>query len=206
MENEEFNLDKELMDIRVKNIQLERIRRQELEEKLRHYKLVKRAQIGIAVGLATVITLGSMAAAYWRKHRGLNPTPHPVVTEEDGKIELSRSYVIKYGDTLTSISRQTGIPISKIAEDNHIDNPNKIGMNHHLMLNYSIDPADLEYYTESVDLNGKSLPQIAADYDTTVNTLININGESLTEETDTILVPNFISPSELEEAKHSQKR
>lgn len=201
--NEEFDLDKELMEIRVRNIQIQRMKRQELEEKLRHYKLQRIKQNAIAIGLLSAITIAGGAAAYSRSHVNIKPTT-PVVTEADGRIQLTRTYTIQFGDTLSGLSNKTGIPISQIKEDNDIDNPNRIYMNQNIVLNYRVDLEDIEYYTQKVDMAGKSYSEIADEYNTTINTLIEINAEGVKD--DTILVPKFISPSELEELKTHHRK
>ena len=131
----------------------------------------------------------------------------PIVTEDDGKLQLTRKYTIQFGDTLTSLSHQSGIPISTIKDDNNIENANNIYMNQNIVLNYRIEPEDLDYYTQTVEMDGKSISQIASEYNTTINTLIEMNGEDIQNYNNgTIKVPNFISPEKLEELKPARQR
>lgn len=205
MENEEFDLDKELMDVRVRRIQEERKRRQDLEEKLESYKIKRIKQTGLAIGLAGAIAVTGIGFSIGRSHMGIKPTT-TVITENDETVTLARNYTVQFGDTLTAISRQTGIPISQIQQDNDIPNPNDIKMNEKLLLNYSVNIDDLDYYTQTINMDGKSLAALAAEYNTTVNTIIEINGGKIDELSNTILVPNFITPQELQESKSERQR
>ena len=132
-----------------------------------------------------------------------------MIYEVDDNIILTEKYTIVYGDTLTSISRRTGIPIKDIQMDNDISNPNMINIGQRLELNHIVSKEDIGYYIESVPVEGRYISQIAGEYNTTIKTLCDINRDSIIDNkngtytiiSDTILVPNFITPKELEEAK-----
>ena len=87
-----------------------------------------------------------------------------------------------------------------------------------LHLNYSVNPDNLKYYTNIIDVNGKTISEIANEYNTSVNTLCNLNKDSIIENynedytkvtytitNNNLVVPNFITPQELEEVKGNQK-
>lgn len=56
---------------------------------------------------------------------------------EDGKnYTVSVNYKIRKGDTLETISKATGIPVSILAKDNNIEDINKIGVGEIISFNY----------------------------------------------------------------------
>ena len=54
----------------------------------------------------------------------------------NGEYPVSVNYTVREGDNLTTISKATGIPISILAEDNNINDVNKINIGQLLTLNY----------------------------------------------------------------------
>lgn len=46
--------------------------------------------------------------------------------QDDATEPKNETYIIEWGDTLTSISADTGVPIDMLVETNHIQNPNLI--------------------------------------------------------------------------------
>lgn len=182
------------------------LKREERERKL----LATRIALKLAtLGIAGTIAVAGMVIITGRKNTRIDPyTNRQTIAYDDSRITLTRKYTIRFNDTIDGLAASTGIPKEDIIYDNHIDNPNLIQMDHHLVLNYSIDPEDIKYYTQSVKVEGRSLSQIAGEYDTTVNTLMTLN-ESAIEDgmiiSDTILVPNFITQKELKEAKGQTK-
>lgn len=54
----------------------------------------------------------------------------------NGKYPVSVKYHIRQGDTLTTISKATGIPVSILAKDNNIQDANKIQTGQVIDLNY----------------------------------------------------------------------
>ena len=136
-----------------------------------------------------------------------------MMSETDEDITLTQNYEVVFLDNLTTISNRTGISVEDIQRDNNIANANKIYVGQRLELNYSVSPEDLKYYTESISVEGKYISQIAGEYNTTIKTLCDLNKESIINNgdgtytiiSDTILVPNFITPAELREAKGKGK-
>ena len=189
-------------------------RLQEKHEK--HYKLVRTVRKGVALGLAAVSVITAMAVSKGRKNMGINPTKTEIEQMmEEPKIELDRYYIIPRGDNLSAISSRTGIPISRLRSDNGMDQKDSlIFANDVMYLCYSIDPEDIEYYTQSVDVSGKTASQLAREYDTREKTLYTINNGNIVKNedgtytitSDTILVPNFITQKELSEAKEAHQK
>lgn len=184
-----------------------------LEGKIKRIESNKKAKGYIAVGLAAAVVgsavLGILNLASKKYKDKSQKDLNNMIYEVDDNITLTEKYTIVYGDTLTSISRRTGIPIKDIQIDNDISNPNMINIGQRLELNHVVSKEDIRYYIESVPVEDRYISQIAGEYNTTIKTLCDINRDSIIDNrngtytiiSDTILVPNFITPKELEEAK-----
>ena len=55
---------------------------------------------------------------------------------DNNEYPVSVNYLVRKGDNLTTISKATGIPVSILAKDNNIKNPDKIQIGQLLTLNY----------------------------------------------------------------------
>lgn len=184
-----------------------------LEGKIKRIESNKKAFGYIAVGLAAAVVgsavFGILNLASKKYKDKSQKDLNNMIYEVDDNITLTEKYTIVYGDTLTSISRRTGIPIKDIQIDNDISNPNMINIGQRLELNHVVSKEDIRYYIESVPVEDRYISQIAGEYNTTIKTLCDINRDSIIDNrngtytiiSDTILVPNFITPKELEEAK-----
>ena len=211
MENEEFNLDEELKDVREKREKEEEQRREELYEYLNKLKVKRIAQNGVAIGLAIVLIGGSILAI---RHKGKQDTPvDPYsITEVDNTVTLTRYYTVEFGDTLSGISAETGIPMSRIQNDNDISNPNMIDMNQRLVLNYQVEEEDIDKYTQVIFVNGQNISDIANIYNTNISTLTTLNPNSIittngtmTVVSDTLVVPNFSATNEYSDGSQNQR-
>lgn len=210
--NNEFNLDEELKDVRERREKQEAQKREELYDYLSKLKIKRMKQTGIAVGLAAIITVGGIIAFNNKK----NPTPttdYAITSEMDDSFTLTRNYTVKFGDTISGIASETGISQSRIVNDNNLTNANMIDINQRLILNYKINPEDLEYYTQTIIVSGESLATIANLYETNTQTLLSLNEGAIVQNDDgtytivsnTLTVPNFITARELRDLKGSQK-
>ena len=181
-----------------------------------HLILIKRVKEGIAIGLTGAI-MGGTAIGIKKVEDSRNKIPAPTrisYAQEDQTFTMVRYYTVQFEDTLIRIHQKTGIDVDTIAYDNGINNPNMIDLGKNLRLNYSIALEDLEYYTDTTDVNGRSVPEIAGDYYTTIDTICRLNPESIINHGDgtytiisnTITIPKFITPHELELAKSGHQR
>ena len=124
------------------------------------------------------------------------------------QITLNRNYEIVSGDTLSRLSKNSNTPISKIKEINGMTK-DTIYIGDFISLPYTIDAEDIKYYTLVVNTNGKTLYEIAREYNTDIETLITLNKDAIYEVgnnsyvilSDKIMVPNFITKKTLEEKK-----
>ena len=166
---------------------------------------------GLALVLASAIVVTGAYAIY--KHNqeiSMDPT---AIEQSDNSICLTRYYTVTRNDTLSEISANTGISVDRIQRENNIDNANMINMNHRLVLNYYISPENIEYYTQEANVEGLTIYQVADEYHTDVDTLVKLNSEAIEVGEDgtyhilsnTLAVPNFITPSELASLKSDQK-
>jgi LysM repeat protein len=212
MENEEFNLEEELREVREKREAQERQRSEELYNYLQQLRVKRIIKNGIAVGLAGVLlTCGYLALSH--KKKPTTPTNVPTITELDDNITLTRNYTVEFGDTLSGIATTTGIDMDDIQSDNNILNPNMIDMGQRLVLNYSVDPEDLDLYTQTILVNGQDIGEIVYDYETNIQTLIELNPGVIVSNNDgtytitssTITVPNFITASEYRSQRQAQR-
>ncbi len=224
--NENIKLDdetfKELLPYAAERERKNHLQQQDIKRKLDHYSLVKNIQIGaLAVGLSAAI-LGAGLHFVIGKSTGKETTDNInsiSIDVEDENINLERIYRVEFGDSLSYLSSISGIPIDTIRQDNDMDlKDTMIKDGQRLYLNYSVKPENLKYYTETIDVNGKTVSEIASEYNTSVSTLCNLNKDSIvvtynkdytevkyTITNNNLVVPNFISPQELEEVKGSQK-
>ena len=181
-----------------------------------HLILIKRVKEGIAIGLTFAI-MGGTAIGIKKIEDSRNRIPTPTkisYAQEDQPFTMVRYYTVQFEDTLIRIHEKTGIDVDTIAHDNGINNPNMIDLGKNLRLNYSIAPEDLEYYTDTTDVNGRSVPEIAGDYYTTIDTICRLNPESIINHgdgtytiiSDTVTIPKFITPAELTMAKEGYRR
>ena len=176
-------------------------------------KKVKRIKMqGVVFGLATVLTVTGMAAAYGRKHPNWPAKPDTAQTMvEEQPNKLHRYYKVKFGDSLASISEKTGVPIATIRQYNGMDSKDSlIYPDQGLDLVYEVKDKNMKYYTKEYNLGGKTLEEIADECETDVNTIRSLNPTIIIRDDengtdmflgDAILVPNFITPRELTAAK-----
>lgn len=198
----------------VKRIQREHQKQKEIADKIAHYKVVRQIQEGVAIGLTTAVILaGIFSIRIKNEKESQKPDPYTISEVNTDTVTLTRYYTVEFGDTLSAISNNTGIPQSKIEDDNGIENGNMIYLNQRLKLNYCISPEDLDYYTQSVNVNGRTIFDIASEYNTSIQTLEDLNGEAIVNNgngtytiiSTSILVPNFITQTEYKELKANQK-
>lgn len=221
-------MDKELNDYLLhktaEHINENRKRQKEIDARLAHCHLVTKIQRGVALGLAGAIAATGLCFIIHKKNSSKEEIKHDSISNisinvEDENINLERIYRVEFGDSLSYLSSISGIPIDTIRQDNDMDlKDTMIKDGQRLYLNYSVKPENLKYYTETIDVNGKTVSEIASEYNTSVSTLCNLNKDSIvvtynkdytevkyTITNNNLVVPNFISPQELEEVKGSQK-
>lgn len=126
---------------------------------------------------------------------------------------LNRKYRFQFGDTLSQIAENVGVRQSVIQRVNDIDNPSLIQQGRTISIPYEINSEDLQYYVQSVNTEGRSLYDIASEYETDADTIARLNEEAIMTvngsyviTSDTILVPNFITISELNTLKGNSKQ
>lgn len=129
------------------------------------------------------------------------------VNEDILNYELIRNYEVQEGDTLYDLSIKTGTPVERIKEVNNLKN-DTIYYNKTIKLPYEVEKIDLEYYTNTVDTKDTSIYDLAKEYNTTTETIYNLNREAIISKngtyyvmSDSLKMPNFIDKKELETIK-----
>jgi LysM repeat protein len=90
--------------------------------------------------------------------------------------EASTVYKVKSGDTLIEISKEIGVPIEVIIEQNNISNPSNIYVGQRLIIRINIEyPNDQNKYGYYTIKAGDILWNIAQKYNTTVEKLVELN-------------------------------
>ncbi len=85
-------------------------------------------------------------------------------------------YIVRYGDTLSSIARRYGTTVQELVRLNNISNPNLIYVNQVILINTSShDKHDLNHIIYTVRW-GDTLSEIAKRYNTTVQSIATLNG------------------------------
>lgn len=133
-----------------------------------------------------------------------------IIDEMNSRVNMTRYYKIKAGDTLSQLAEDFEISSSTIKQANNIQNASYIQMGQTIKIPYTIYESDIKYYSQSITITAEqlqktnALEEIANLYGTDVETLYNLNPEAIkksgstyTLENDSILVPKFAKKSEV---------
>lgn len=119
---------------------------------------------------------------------------------------LNNYHTVEMGDTLSELAQRGHITMTTLKEANNIDR-DTIYLGEELVIPYHINNDLLEYYTETVSINNRSLEEIAIEYNTDIESLKVLNNEGITEDnmilTDEILVPKFLTEREYLHLKYN---
>ena len=171
-----------------------------------------------AAGLAAIVILSSCGFAVSSKSKTPDPanttTPIEQTTPSEEEMQtamtLTRMYTIEAGDTLSGIAANARTPMRKIKVINSISSPELIEMGATIEVPYTVNKEDEEYYTETIAVENMTLEEIAQKYETTVETLENLNAESINYLSDnsyailsdTLIVPKFPTIEEVNAMKN----
>ena len=144
-----------------------------------------------------------------------NQTTDPlegVFQEEEQVTEYvaKRYHKVVAGDTLSGLAEQAGCSIETIQRENYITG-SLIKIGETLVIPYEFTSEDYKYATIEVQVpTGKTLREIAQEYNTDVATIIRLNEDNVIQSqgnyyviTDTVRVPNFATPSQIKEAREA---
>lgn len=133
------------------------------------------------------------------------------VNEDNLNYELIRNYEIKKGDTLYDLARSIGTSVDRIKEINNLKD-DTIYYNDTIKLPYEVQKEDLKYYTISANVEDSSIYNLAEQYNTTTETIYNLNRESIIIKngnyyilSDSLKMPKFITENEKNSLKNSEK-
>lgn len=177
----------------------------------RNRKLVAAALA--ATLIAAVPGTGSDIQAFPTPETGIEQTQETTDTTieetievviEEPTIQMIRYYEVEKGDSLSYLANTTGVKVYEIQESNGRIGSDKIFAGETLILPYTIDRENLNYYTIMIPAKGMSCAELARQYRTDEQTIINLNEEAVAYVgneyiiiTDTAVVPNFITLEEL---------
>ncbi|MBQ6324268.1 MAG: DnaJ domain-containing protein [Bacilli bacterium] len=126
---------------------------------------------------------------------------------DEPQTELTRYYTIKDGDNLSSLAYDSGTSIEEIQKLNGL-NSQIIYAGDTIKIPYKVNESDLYYYAEVVDVEGRSLDELASLYETDTATLKKLNTTAIGTETGTdeiltnqIFVPKFVNRDMLQVLK-----
>lgn len=166
--------------------------------------------------LAAIITVtGFYILATSTKGCSTDTTETTITETKDNDIEVTRNYMVKSGDTLIGISKKSGMSVDDIKEENNL-NSDIILPNQKLKLIYTINSDDINYVTDSISVDNRNIYEIAGEYDTDAKSIYALNKESIEKVinnntinyvvlSDTLLVPNYKTPKDIENAKKLNK-
>ena len=133
-----------------------------------------------------------------------------IIDEMNSRVNMTRYYKIKVGDTLSQLAEDFEISLSTIKQANNIQNAGYIQKGQIIKIPYTIYESDIKYYSQSITITAEqlqktnALEEIANLYGTDIETLYNLNPEAIkksastyTLENDSILVPKFAKKSEV---------
>lgn len=151
------------------------------------------AQIAAGAELLRYL-LGIFPDAAVGKHRDFNATACPgknfpfaeiverakAAPEEDKEEPAGNVYIVEAGDTLSEIAAEHGTTVAKLVELNSIENPNLIHIGQEIKLPAALVVKDETTEKPAVNVyivkKGDTLSKIAAEYRTTVQKLVMLNG------------------------------
>ncbi len=200
------------------NITCEMIYQMHKFKKTQAGKFVINHKKSVAVGIAVVMVLSTGGFNSSSKNRAndsskiitnIEQTTVSQQEEIQSRLTLTRMYTIKAGDTLSGIAENARTTMNRLQEINNIKTASIIRMGATIEVPYNINKEDEEYYTETIAVEDMSLEDIAAKYETTVETLKTLNEESinyLSDDSyiilsDTLVVPKFPTIKEVNAMK-----
>lgn len=221
MENNNYdylnNLD---VEDRMALIEMDIEHRKEEEEKYQEVmsELEEKSKIRNGALVAGVLTFTIMMGAM---HYAFNATKDykdslkPKTTIEkivDDNVYVIRNYTVQYNDNLTYLAKISGMTINEIKDLNNLKS-DMLKYNQKLALKYTISPDNIKYLTETIQVDNRTIYEIAGLYHTTAESIYNLNKEAVekivnpgdrddyTILSSTVLVPNYLSPKELQKVK-----
>ncbi len=129
----------------------------------------------------------------------------------NNEIVLTRNYIVKAGDTLSTIAENARTSMDKIKSINGIKSENMIYINEEIKVPYTIPVDDLQYYVKSVEIEDISLSDLAFKYQTTEDSIYKLNKDAIEKVndkayvvlSDKLLVPTFPTLEEVKKLKNS---
>ena len=128
---------------------------------------------------------------------------------DENQIILTKVHKVTYGDTLSKLSKESNTTIKAIKRENALSSDN-LYIGDTIKVPYYVNEEDIKYYVNSIDVDNRSLYDIAKMYNTDIETLVRLNEEAIQEidntyiiMSNTLLVPDFIGQDVLVGLKHN---
>ena len=128
---------------------------------------------------------------------------------DENQIMLTKVHKVTYGDTLSKLSKESNTTINAIKRENALSSDD-LYIGDTIKVPYYVNEEDIKYYVNSIDVDNRSLYDIAKMYNTDIETLVRLNEEAIQEidntyiiMSNTLLVPDFIGQDVLVGLKHN---
>lgn len=190
----------------------EEMKRKDDEEFVKMKKIAKRIIITVFLEFFGLIAIVCYLSKNWdnlstENKEILDDLKTDEEKNDDNNISLIRTYTIKKDDEISRLAAMANCRKEEIISLN-----DDINVGSKIKIPYKVAEEDLDYYLETIGVNGKNLADIAKEYNTDIETLKKLNSESIVDLKkevlivgDTLQVPNFISKEELKIKKEAPK-
>ena len=212
-----FQIYKDIMKTEFENVTFvdkgfviftEELKRQQYKLNPKHSKNIYNYTMAnrkiFAILLLVGITAGMVASYSSEKEVKAEQTPTVLDTmNNDDSVVVNRMYTVTSGDSLSELAEEASCTTEEIKEMNNLKD-STIYLNESLEIPYHISEEDLATYTTTSAYTGEDLTTYAANYQTDVESLINLNKDTIKETdqgyvvtADTLQTPNFTSNNDV---------
>lgn len=212
-----FQIYKDIMKTEFENVTFvdkgfviftEELKRQQYKLNPKHSKNIYNYTMANRKIFATLllvgITAGMVASYSSEKEVKAEQTPTVLDTmNNDDSVVVNRMYTVTSGDSLSELAEEASCTTEEIKEMNNLKD-STIYLNENLEIPYHISEEELATYTTTSAYTGEDLTTYAANYQTDVESLINLNKDTIKETdqgyvvtADTLQTPNFTSNNDV---------
>lgn len=212
-----FQIYKDIMKTEFENVTFvdkgfviftEELKRQQYKLNPKHSKNIYNytmANRKIFATLLLVSITAGMVASY-SSETTVKAEQKPTVLDtmnNDDSVVVNRMYTVTSGDSLSELAEEASCTTEEIKEMNNLKD-STIYLNENLEIPYHISEEELATYTTTSAYTGEDLTTYAANYQTDVESLINLNKDTIKETdqgyvvtADTLQTPNFTSNNDV---------
>lgn len=212
-----FQIYKDIMKTEFENVTFvdkgfviftEELKRQQYKLNPKHSKNIYNYTMANRKIFATLLLVGITAGmvASYSSEKEVKAEQIPTVLDtmnNDDSVVVNRMYTVTSGDSLSELAEEASCTTEEIKEMNNLKD-STIYLNESLEIPYHISEEDLATYTTTSAYTGEDLTTYAANYQTDVESLINLNKDTIKETdqgyvvtADTLQTPNFTSNNDV---------